>query len=193
MYYYLKNFKSQISTLVSDFFMHAYIRDTKDVKMFKSKQHLLRMWIFWPVSLIVVLIFIHADQLVGTGLVSQKAQVFQGWRHFHQMLQQGLNVGEVSQGRGQGIWAVNYISIYSALPPGLASKRTSNLLKPSRKELNRHCAWEYKEWVNLRARFWHLLWVWLLSSLVPLPISWVAWCRTLKTLTKWWMPCGKNS
>lgn len=77
---------------------------------------------FWPVSLIVVFIFIHADQLVGTGLVSQKAQVLQRWRHFRQMLQQGLDVGEVSRGRGQGIQAVNYISIYSA---GLASQNNS--------------------------------------------------------------------
>lgn len=83
------------------------------------------MAVFWPVSLIVVFIFIHADQLVGTGLISQKAQVFQGWRHFHQMLQQGLDVGEVSRGRGQGIQAVNYISIYSALYPGLASQHNS--------------------------------------------------------------------
>lgn len=81
--------------------------------------------LFWPVSLIVVFIFIHADQLVGTGLISQKAQVFQGWRHFHQMLQQGLDVGEVSRGRGQGIQAVNYISIYSALYPGLANQHNS--------------------------------------------------------------------
>lgn len=146
---------------------------------------------FWPVSLIVVFIFIHADQLVGTGLISQKAQVFQRWRHFRQMLQQGLNVGEVSQGRGQGIQAVNYISIYSVLSAGLASQKNS--VRNPRKVLKSNCAWEYKEWVNLRVRFWHLLQVWLFSSPVALPISWVAWCRTLKTLTKWWMPCGKNS
>lgn len=80
---------------------------------------------FWPVSLIVVFIFIHADQLVGTGLISQKAQVFQRWRHFHQMLQQGLDVGEVSRGRGQGMQAGNYISIYSVLSAGLASQKNS--------------------------------------------------------------------
>lgn len=167
------------------------------IKILNSKWLLclfISMTVFWPVSLIVVFIFIHADQLIGTGLISQKAQVFQGRRHFHQMLQQGLDVGEVSQGRGQGIQAVNYISIYSALSPGLASQHNSvKFTETLQKELNRHYAREYKEWVNLRERFWHLLWVWLSSSPVPLPISWVAWCRTLKTLTKWWMPCGKNS
>lgn len=141
--------------------------------------------VFSPVSLIVVFIFIHANQLVGTGLVSQKAQVFQRWRHFHQTLQQGLDVGEVSRGRGQGIQAVNYISIYSALSPGLASQHNSvKFTETLQKQLNRHYAGEYKERVNLGVRFWHLVRVWLFFSPVPLPISWVAWCRTLKTLTK---------
>lgn len=35
------------------------------------------MWVYClrPVSLVIVLIFIQADQLIGTGLVSQQAQV----------------------------------------------------------------------------------------------------------------------
>lgn len=64
------------------------------------------------------------------------------------MLQQGLDVGEVSRVRGQGIQAVNYISVYSALSAGLASQKNS--ARNPRKELKSNCAWEYKEWVHFK-------------------------------------------
>lgn len=52
-----------------------------------------------PVSLVVVLILIRADQLVGAGLVPQQAQVLQRRGHIRQVLQQTLDISQVVKGQ----------------------------------------------------------------------------------------------
>lgn len=92
-----------------------------------------------PVSLVVVLILVQADQLVGTGLVSQQAEVLQRRSCLRQVFQQRLDVSQVSE-----VKAVNYISIYP--PP------------PLQKASHRHWV-AVREWIkrlNLRLRVRHL-------------------------------------